>query len=214
MADKDTNQKNNNNEQTQQPGEVVKKITKLDVTEGRPLERVSLGEAISRLTDIVSKNEENMEKAFTDVPEWQARTMMSMSTFRKETEIGANGKPKKEIHTIVKIPSSFTEEQREILKEYALEMGGTYTNIKVVDVLPDGTKKESFPAQIEFSKDSAYSAEVCAKMLLGENTEEIINGLKERKVIQDERQLAIQEREKAKSENLSANLKTTKGKKI
>lgn len=137
-----------------------------------------------------------MEKAFSDVPEWQARTQLSMSTFRKETEMGAKGKPKKEIHTIVKIPSSFTQEQRDILKKYALEMGGTYTNIKVVDTLPDGTVEESFPAQIEFSKDSAYSAEICAKMLLGENTEDILKELLERKAIQEERQRAIEERER------------------
>lgn len=187
------------NEETKQPAEVTKKITKLDVTEGRPLARVSLGEAISRLTDIVSKNEEDMEKAFSDVPEWQARTQLSMSTFRKETEMGAKGKPKKEIHTIVKIPSTFTNEQKKILKEYALEMGGTYTSIKVVDTLPDGTVEESFPAQIEFSKDSAYSAEICAKMLLGENTEDILKELMERKAIQEERQKAIEEREKGKN---------------
>lgn len=187
-------------DETKQPAEGLKRITKLDVTQGRPLERVSLGDAISRLTDIVSKNEESMEKAFSDVPEWQARTQMSMSTFRKETEIGAKGKPKKEIHTIVKVPSTFTEEQREILKKYALEMGGTYTNIKVVDTLPDGTVEESFPAQIEFSKDSAYSAEICAKMLLGENTEDILKELLERKAIQEERQQAIKEREEGKRE--------------
>lgn len=188
-----------NNEETKQPAEVTKKITKLDVTEGRPLARVSLGEAISRLTDIVSKNEEDMEKAFSDVPEWQARTQLSMSTFRKETEMGAKGKPKKEIHTIVKIPSTFTDEQKKILKEYALEMGGTYTSIKVVDTLPDGSVEESYPAQIEFSKDSAYSAEICAKMLLGENTEDILKELMERKLIQEERQKAIEEREKGKT---------------
>lgn len=185
-------------EETTQPVQGIKKITKLDVTEGRPLERVSLGDAISRLTNIVSKNEESMEKAFSDVPEWQARTQMSMSTFRKETEMGAKGKPKKEIHTIVKVPSTFTEEQREILKKYALEMGGTYTNIKIVDTLPDGTEVVSYPAQIEFSKDSAYSAEICAKMLLGENTEDILKDLLERKAIQEERQQAIKEREEGK----------------
>lgn len=185
-------------EETTQPVQGIKKITKLDVTEGRPLERVSLGDAISRLTNIVSKNEESMEKAFSDVPEWQARTQMSMSTFRKETEMGTKGKPKKEIHTIVKVPSTFTEEQREILKKYALEMGGTYTNIKIVDTLPDGTEVVSYPAQIEFSKDSAYSAEICAKMLLGENTEDILKDLLERKAIQEERQQAIKEREEGK----------------
>jgi len=195
MAKKES-QDINQNTDSMQPAEGLKKITKLDVTEGRPLARVSLGEAISRLTDIVSKNEEDMEKAFADVPEWQARTQLSMSTFRKETEMGTKGKPKKEIHTIVKIPSTFTEEQREILKKYALEMGGTYTNIKIVNTLPDGTVEESFPAQIEFSKDSAYSAEICAKMLLGENTEDILKELLERKAIQEERQRAIEERER------------------
>ncbi|MBP5704880.1 MAG: hypothetical protein J6X12_09365, partial [Paludibacteraceae bacterium] len=55
---------------------------------------------------------------------------------------------------------------------------------------------ESFPAQIEFSKDSAYSAEICAKMLLGENKEDILKELMERKIIQEERQKAIEEREK------------------
>ncbi len=197
MAGKESQKKINQiSEESKQPAEATKKVTKLDVTEGLPLERLSLGDAIARLTDIVSKNEENMEKAFSDVPEWQARTQLSMSTFRKETEMGAKGKPKKEIHTIVKVPSTFTDEQKELLKEYAIEMGGTYTNIKVEDTLPDGTVEESFPAQIEFSKDSAYSAEICAKMLLGENKEDILKELMERKAIQDERQKAIEEREK------------------
>lgn len=197
MAGKESQKKINQiSEESKQPAEATKKVTKLDVTEGLPLERLSLGDAIARLTDIVSKNEENMEKAFSDVPEWQARTQLSMSTFRKETEMGAKGKPKKEIHTIVKVPSTFTDEQKELLKEYAIEMGGTYTNIKVEDTLPDGTVKESFPAQIEFSKDSAYSAEICAKMLLGENKEDILKELMERKIIQEERQKAIEEREK------------------
>lgn len=197
MAGKESQKRINQiSEESKQPAEVTKKVTKLDVTEGLPLERLSLGDAIARLTDIVSKNEENMEKAFSDVPEWQARTQLSMSTFRKETEMGAKGKPKKEIHTIVKVPSTFTDEQKELLKEYAIEMGGTYTNIKVEDTLPDGTVEESFPAQIEFSKDSAYSAEICAKMLLGENKEDILKELMERKIIQEERQKAIEEREK------------------
>ena len=197
MAGKESQKKINQiSEESKQPTEVTKKVTKLDVTEGLPLERLSLGDAIARLTDIVSKNEENMEKAFSDVPEWQARTQLSMSTFRKETEMGAKGKPKKEIHTIVKVPSTFTDEQKELLKEYAIEMGGTYTNIKVEDTLPDGTVEESFPAQIEFSKDSAYSAEICAKMLLGENKEDVLKELMERKIIQEERQKAIEEREK------------------
>lgn len=197
MAGKESQKKINQiSEESKQPAEATKKVTKLDVTEGLPLERLSLGDAIARLTDIVSKNEENMEKAFSDVPEWQARTQLSMSTFRKETEMGAKGKPKKEIHTIVKVPSTFTDEQKELLKEYAIEMGGTYTNIKVEDTLPDGTVEESFPAQIEFSKDSAYSAEICAKMLLGENKEDILKELMERKIIQEERQKAIEEREK------------------
>lgn len=197
MAGKESQKKINQiSEESKQPAEATKKVTKLDVTEGLPLERLSLGDAIARLTDIVSKNEENMEKAFSDVPEWQARTQLSMSTFRKETEMGAKGKPKKEIHTIVKVPSTFTDEQKELLKEYAIEMGGTYTNIKVEDTLPDGTVEESFPAQIEFSKDSAYSAEICAKMLLGENKENILKELMERKIIQEERQKAIEEREK------------------
>lgn len=197
MAGKESQKKINQiSEESKQPAEATKKVTKLDVTEGLPLERLSLGDAIARLTDIVSKNEEIMEKAFSDVPEWQARTQLSMSTFRKETEMGAKGKPKKEIHTIVKVPSTFTDEQKELLKEYAIEMGGTYTNIKVEDTLPDGTVEESFPAQIEFSKDSAYSAEICAKMLLGENKEDILKELMERKIIQEERQKAIEEREK------------------
>ena len=197
MAGKESQKKINQiSEESKQPAEATKKVTKLDVTEGLPLERLSLGDAIARLTDIVSKNEENMEKAFSDVPEWQARTQLSMSTFRKQTEMGAKGKPKKEIHTIVKVPSTFTDEQKELLKEYAIEMGGTYTNIKVEDTLPDGTVEESFPAQIEFSKDSAYSAEICAKMLLGENKEDILKELMERKIIQEERQKAIEEREK------------------
>lgn len=197
MAGKESQKKINQiSEESKQPAEATKKVTKLDVTEGLPLERLSLGDAIARLTDIVSKNEENMEKAFSDVPEWQARTQLSMSTFRKETEMGAKGKPKKEIHTIVKVPSTFTDEQKELLKEYAIEMGGTYTNIKVEDTLPDGTVEESFPAQIEFSKDSAYSAEICAKMLLGENKDDILKELMERKIIQEERQKAIEEREK------------------
>ena len=197
MAGKESQKKINQiSEESKQPAEATKKVTKLDVTEGLPLERLSLGDAIARLTDIVSKNEENMEKAFSDVPEWQARTQLSMSTFRKETEMGAKGKPKKEIHTIVKVPSTFTDEQKELLKEYAIEMGGTYTNIKVEDTLPDGTVEESFPAQIEFSKDSAYSAEICAKMPLGENKEDILKELMERKIIQEERQKAIEEREK------------------
>jgi hypothetical protein len=197
MAGKESQKKINQiSEESKQPAEATKKVTKLDVTEGLPLERLSLGDAIARLTDIVSKNEENMENAFSDVPEWQARTQLSMSTFRKETEMGAKGKPKKEIHTIVKVPSTFTDEQKELLKEYAIEMGGTYTNIKVEDTLPDGTVEESFPAQIEFSKDSAYSAEICAKMLLGENKEDILKELMERKIIQEERQKAIEEREK------------------
>lgn len=197
MAGKESQKKINQiSEESKQPAEATKKVTKLDVTEGLPLERLSLGDAIARLTDIVSKNEENMEKAFSDVPEWQARTQLSMSTFRKETEMGAKGKPKKEIHTIVKVPSTFTDEQKELLKEYAIEMGGTYTNIKVEDTLPDGTVEESFPAQIEFSKDSAYSAEICAKMLLGENKEDILKELMERKIIQEERQKAIEERGK------------------
>ena len=83
MAGKESQKKINQiSEESKQPTEVTKKVTKLDVTEGLPLERLSLGDAIARLTDIVSKNEENMEKAFSDVPEWQARTQLSMSTFR------------------------------------------------------------------------------------------------------------------------------------
>ncbi len=165
-----------------------KTVTLLSKTEGVQHERVSLTEAIDRLKGIIEDNEKKMEAAFSNAPDWAARSELKMNTFRVEAQGAEN--TRKEVHTMIKVPSSFTKQQRETLKEYATQMGGSYQNMKVVTKLPDGSEKKTFPAQIEFGKGTAYSAEVCAKILLGVDREQIIKDIMERNQKSQERQQA------------------------
>ena len=165
-----------------------KTVTLLSKTEGVQHERVSLTEAIDRLKGIIEDNEKKMEAAFSNAPDWAARSELKMNTFRVEAQGAEN--TRKEVHTMIKVPSSFTKQQRETLKEYATQMGGSYQNMKVVTKLPDGSEKKTFPAQIEFGKGTAYSAEVCAKILLGVDREQIIQDIMERNQKSQERQQA------------------------
>ncbi len=162
-------------------------VSTISTYEGNQFERVSLADAIKRLTEIVKANESKVENAFKNAPDWQARAKMSMSTFRQTAE-GAEGK--KELHTIIKIPATFSKEQRDVLKEYAKQLGGTYTNMKVVTTQADGTQKQSFPAQIEFKKGNAYSADICAKIILGSEADKIIADLTNRQKLSEERKQA------------------------
>ena len=165
-----------------------KTVTLLTKTEGVQHERVSLTEAIDRLKGIIEDNEKKMDQAFANAPDWAARSEMKMNTFRVEAQGAEN--TRKEVRTMIKVPSTFSKQQRETLKEYAMQMGGSYQNMKVVTKLPDGSEKKSFPAQIEFGKGTAYSAEVCAKILLGVDREQIINEIMERNKKAQERQQA------------------------
>lgn len=164
--------------------------------EGDTFEKVSLPEAIARVEGIVKDNEKKMKDAFENAPEWQSRKKLEMKTFR----VGAEGaeNTKKEIHTLVKIPPTFTKAQREALKEYAQKLGGSYQNMKVVTKLADGTEKQTFPAQIEFGKGNAYSADICARFILGEDPTKILETLKERAKESEERKQA---RDQAKSQS-------------
>lgn len=165
-----------------------KTVTLLSKTEGVQHERVSLKEAIDRLKGIIEDNEKKMDAAFANAPDWAARSELKMNTFRVEAQGAEN--TRKEVHTMIKVPSSFTKQQRETLKEYATQMGGSYQNMKVVTKLPDGSEKKTFPAQIEFGKGTAYSAEVCAKILLGVDREQIIKDIMERNQKSMDRQQA------------------------
>jgi hypothetical protein len=165
-----------------------KTVTLLTKTEGVQHERVTLSEAIDRLKGIIEDNEKKMDAAFANAPDWAARSEMKMNTFRVDA-VGAEN-TRKEVRTMIKVPSTFSKQQRETLKEYATQMGGSYQNMKVVTKLPDGSEKKSFPAQIEFGKGTAYSAEVCAKILLGVDREQIINEIMERNKKAQERQQA------------------------
>ena len=109
---------------------------------------LSVAEAIDRLIEIVKKNEQCMAQAFANAPEWQSRAQMTMTTFK-------DGEKQNASHVVVDVPSTFSNEQKEILKEYVTQMGGTYTNMKVVETGPDGNQNISFPAKIEFGKDAA-----------------------------------------------------------
>lgn len=135
--------------------------------EGQTSGKMTIAEAIERLSEIVKKNENYMAQAFANAPEWQQRAMMTMTTFDEKNI-------KEKSHTVVNVPSSFTKEQKEALKEYATQMGGTYTDMKVAEQGPDGTASLAFTARIEFGKDAAYTPEVCAKMLIGEEKESIV----------------------------------------
>lgn len=136
--------------------------------EGQTPELMSVAEAIDRLSEIVKKNESFMAQAFANAPEWQQRAKMTMTTFDK------NDKAQRKSHTVVNVPSTFSKEQKDALKEYAQQMGGTYTSMKIVEHGPDGTENVSFQAHIEFGEDAAYTPEVCAKMLLGEDKEILV----------------------------------------
>lgn len=158
-------------------------------------EILSAGEAIIRLTEIVRKNENCMAQAFANAPEWQSRAQMTMTTFRDDVD----DKNQRKLHTVVNVPSSFSKEQKEALKEYAIEMGGIYTSIKVVEQGPDGKENISFQARIEFGKDTAYTPEVCAKMLLGEEKDSLIKEILESNATHKQKQLIEQDKEKKMS---------------
>lgn len=157
--------------------------------EGQPSEKMSVAEAIDRLSEIVKKNESCMAQAFANAPMWQQRAQLTMTTFSGEGEL------KKNAHTIVNVPSTFSKEQKEALKEYATQMGGTYTNMKVVEHGPDGKENITFPARIEFGNDAAYTPEVCAKMLLGEEKETLVKAILEANA-HNQKQLIQQDKEK------------------
>lgn len=156
--------------------------------EGDTFEKVSLQEAIARVEGIVKDNEKKMKDAFENAPEWQSRKKLEMKTFRVDATGAEN--TKKEIHTLVKIPPTFTKVQREALKEYAKKLGGSYQNMKVVTKLADGTEKQTFPAQIEFGKGNAYSADICARFILGDDPVKLLETIKERAKISEERKQA------------------------
>lgn len=158
--------------------------------EGQTSEKMSVAEAIDKLSEIVKKNESCMAQAFANAPQWQQRAQMTMTTFSVE------GKTKNNAHTIVNVPSSFSKEQKEALKEYAIEMGGTYTNMKVVEHGPNGEEKIAFPARIEFGNDAAYTPEVCAKMLLGEKKEDLVKVILETNAAHNQKQMTKQDKEK------------------
>lgn len=164
--------------------------------EGDTFEKVSLQEAIARVEGIVKDNEKKMKDAFENAPEWQSRKKLEMKTFRVDATGAEN--TKKEIHTLVKIPPTFTKVQREALKEYAKKLGGSYQNMKVVTKLADGTEKQTFPAQIEFGKGNAYSADICARFILGDDPVKLLETIKERAKESEERKQA---RDQAKSQS-------------
>lgn len=165
-----------------------KTTTMLTKIEGDTFEKVDLKDAIARVEGIVKDNEKKMEKAFENAPEWQERKKLTMTTFRVEAQGAEN--TKKEIHTMVKVPASFSKAQREALKEYAQKLGGSYQNMKVITKLADGTEKQSFPAQIEFGKGNAYSADICARLILGDDPTKILDTIKERARESEERKQA------------------------
>ncbi len=162
--------------------------------EGQAPEKMSVAEAIDKLSEIVKKNESCMAQAFANAPVWQQRAQLTMTTFK-----GEEGKSNKAAHTVVNVPSTFSKEQKDALKEYAIEMGGTYTNMKVVEQGPDGKENISFPARIEFGNDAAYTPEVCAKMLLGEKKEDLVKVILESNAAHNQSLLMKQDKEKKMS---------------
>jgi len=156
--------------------------------EGQTSEKMSVAEAIDRLSEIVKKNESCMAQAFANAPQWQQRAQLTMTTFSGEGKLS-------NAHTIVNVPSSFSKEQKDALKEYATQMGGTYTNMKVVEQGPDGKENITFPARIEFGNNAAYTPEVCAKMLLGEEKEELVKAILDANA-HNQKQLIQQDKEK------------------
>lgn len=194
QINKNEEAKNVSSDQTKHVSE-NRTVTQLSTTPGDTLEKVFLPEAIQRLTDIVKENEKNMAKAFANSPEWQSRAKMTMKSYRKPEE-DATSETKAHVHTIIRIPTTFTKEQRAVLKDYATQMGGSYTNFKIVDKQADGSVKQSFPAQIEFSKGTAYSADICAKIILGLEQDKIFEELDRRKQAFEEKQQASQKNER------------------
>lgn len=173
--------------------------------DGQTPKNLSVAEAIDRLIEIVKKNEQCMAQAFANAPEWQSRAQMTMTTFK-------DGEKQKASHVVVNVPSTFSKEQKEILKEYVTQMGGTYTNMKIVETGPDGNQNISFPAKIEFGKDAAYTPEVCAKMLLGEGKENLIKEILETNAAYNQKRQITQDKEK-KMSNSNDNLQIAFGKK-
>lgn len=173
--------------------------------DGQTPENLSVAEAIDRLIEIVKKNEQCMAQAFANAPEWQSRAQMTMTTFK-------DGEKQKASHVVVDVPSTFSKEQKEILKEYVTQMGGTYTNMKIVETDSDGNQNISFPAKIEFGKDAAYTPEVCAKMLLGEGKENLIKEILETNAAYNQKRQITQDKEK-KMSNSNDNQQIAFGKK-
>ncbi len=153
-------------------------------------EKMSMAKAVDRISEIVKQNEEFMAKEFANAQEWQMRAQMTMTAFKEDVE------NKKKSHTVIDIPSTFSKEQKDALKEYATQMGGSYTSMKVVEQLSDGSEKISFPARIEFGKDAIYAPDVCAKMLLGEGKDNLIKDILESKAIHEQKQNILQDKEK------------------
>lgn len=173
--------------------------------DGQTPENLSVAEAIERLFEIVKKNEHYMAQAFANAPEWQSRAQMTMTTFK-------DGEKQKNSHVVINVPSTFSKEQKEILKEYVTQMGGTYTNMKVVETGLDGNQSISFPAKIEFGKDAAYTPEICAKMLLGEGKDNLIKEILETNAAYNQKRQITQDKEK-KMSNSNDNQKIAFGKK-
>lgn len=173
--------------------------------DGQTPENLSVAEAIERLFEIVKKNEHYMAQAFANAPEWQSRAQMTMITFK-------DGEKQKNSHVVINVPSTFSKEQKEILKEYVTQMGGTYTNMKVVETGLDGNQSISFPAKIEFGKDAAYTPEICAKMLLGEGKDNLIKEILETNAAYNQKRQITQDKEK-KMSNSNDNQQIAFGKK-
>ena len=88
----------------------------------------------------------------------------------------------------IKIPWFINKEAREILKEYANILGGTYTNIRLREEV-DGKVNWKTAAQIEFSNDTAkIHPAICAKIILGESVDNIIEAIDnaEKKTLKEE----------------------------
>ena len=173
--------------------------------DGQTPENLSVAEAIDRLFEIVKKNEHYMAQAFANAPEWQSRAQMTMTTFK-------DSEKQKNSHVVVNVPSTFSKEQKDVLKEYVTQMGGTYTNMKVVETGQDGTQNVSFPAKIEFGKDAAYTPEVCAKMLLGVEKENLVKEILETNAAHNQLQKITKDKEK-KMSNSKENQKIASQKK-
>lgn len=127
------------------------------------LQKLDLQGAISISKEKILENEKMLEAIFAQ-------------SAGKRKDLSNEMSPDAQSATI-KIPWFINKGARDVLKEYANILGGTYTNIRIREEA-NGKVNWKTAAQIEFRNEtSKIPPAICAKLILGESVDNIIKAL-------------------------------------